>query len=76
VSIVEQIPSLPIQPILEQGSKPWGMFDHIRRYPWVLEVQAYAASNTLPSEGYRRMIAPAEKWLKAGAANSRSAPLT
>jgi hypothetical protein len=39
VSIVEQLPSLPIQPILLEGAKPWGMFDHIsvtrEFYPFV-----------------------------------------
>ncbi|MGE0373623.1 MAG: pentapeptide repeat-containing protein [Gammaproteobacteria bacterium] len=73
VSIVEQLPSLPIQPILEQGSKPWGMFDHIRRYPWVLDVQDYAASKKLSSDLYRRIIAPAEKWLKEESARSHLA---
>jgi hypothetical protein len=73
VSIVEQLPSLPIQPILQQGSKPWGMFDHIRSYPWVLDLQDYAASKNLSSDLYRRIIAPAEKRLKEEATRSRLA---
>jgi uncharacterized protein YjbI with pentapeptide repeats len=40
-SIVEQLPSLPVKPILRYGAKPWAMFDHIRRYPWVLEIHKY-----------------------------------
>jgi hypothetical protein len=38
VSIVEQLPSLPVQPILQQDCEPWAMYDHIQRYPWVLEL--------------------------------------
>jgi hypothetical protein len=36
VSIVQEVPSLPVQPILLQGHEPWGMFDHIKRFPWVM----------------------------------------
>jgi len=42
VSIVEQLPSLPVQPILQQDCEPWAMYDHIKRYPWVLELYRYA----------------------------------
>ncbi len=41
VSIVESLPSLPIQPLLEEGQEPWGMYDHIKKYPWVLEINRY-----------------------------------
>jgi Pentapeptide repeats (8 copies) len=41
VSIVEQLPSLPVQPILRQDCEPWAMYDHIKRYPWVLELYRY-----------------------------------
>lgn len=30
VSIVEQIPSLPIQPILQQRNEPWSIYGHIK----------------------------------------------
>jgi uncharacterized protein YjbI with pentapeptide repeats len=41
VAIVESLPSVPVQPLLELGSEPWGMYDHIRRYPWVLPICFY-----------------------------------
>jgi len=41
VSIVETLPSLPIQPLLENGNEPWGMYDHIKKYPWVLPILNY-----------------------------------
>ncbi len=41
VSIVESLPSLPVQPLLLLGNEPWGMYDHIKRYPWVLPLHQY-----------------------------------
>jgi len=41
VSIVEQIPSLKIYPILCHGRRPWGMYDHIKKYPWVMGINKY-----------------------------------
>jgi uncharacterized protein YjbI with pentapeptide repeats len=41
-SIVPALPSVPVQPILQNGYEPWGMFDHIKRYPWVLEIHQYS----------------------------------
>lgn len=41
VSIVETLPSVPVQPILEFGFEPWGMYDHIKRYSSVLDLYAY-----------------------------------
>jgi hypothetical protein len=35
-SIVPDFPSVPVQPVLQTGHEPWGMYDHIQRYPWVL----------------------------------------
>ena len=64
VSIVEQLPSLPVQPLLKYGSKPWGMYDHIKRYPWVLKIHEYRNLKALQGSLKERVIAPAEeKWL-------------
>jgi len=63
VSIVEQLPSLPVQPLLKHGSKPWGMYDHIKRYPWVLEIHKYRNLKGLLASLRERAIVPAEnKW--------------
>jgi hypothetical protein len=64
VSIVEQLPSVPVQPILQMGAEPWGMYDHIRRYPWVLDLHRYTTSQELLVNLYQHAIAPAEKSLK------------
>lgn len=60
VSIVEQLPSLPIQPILHQGSEPWGMYDHIERYPWVLSIHRYRDLDDLLTSLKDKVIDPAE----------------
>jgi hypothetical protein len=41
VSIVESMPSLAVQPLIQAGFEPWGMYDHIKRYPWVLKLKEY-----------------------------------
>ncbi|GAC1387103.1 MAG: pentapeptide repeat-containing protein [Ktedonobacteraceae bacterium] len=64
VSIVEALPSLPVQPLLRYGSKPWGMYEHIKRYPWVLELHRYKnLTDLLPSLG-KKVIEPAEQKAK------------
>lgn len=67
VSIVQQLPSLPVQPIIAEGYEPWGMYDHIRRYPWVLELRTYDTLEALGSNLDQWVIEPAERQLKGEA---------
>ena len=60
VSIVEQMPSLPVQPILQDGFEPWGMYDHIQRYPWVLTIHRYRDLDDLLVSLKEKVVAPAE----------------
>ena|SRR3989338_5261063 len=39
--IVPNLPSVPVQPIMEGASAVYGMFEHFERYPWVLKVKRY-----------------------------------
>ena len=41
-SIIQQFPSLPIQPLITQGQREYGMFEHFENYPWVLEKIIYS----------------------------------
>src|SRR6266571_2183403 len=59
--IVPALPSLPVQPILRYGSKPWGMYDHIKAYPWVLELHKYKNLIDLLPSLKEKIIEPAEQ---------------
>ena len=61
VSIVESLPSLAIQPLLQRDREPWGMYDHIQRYPWVLPIQRYTDLADLLATLEERVIDPAER---------------
>ncbi len=61
VSIVESLPSLAIQPLLQRDSEPWGMYDHIKRYPWVLPIHRYIDLPDLLATLEERVIGPAER---------------
>jgi len=64
VSIVETMPSLPVQPLLQMGHKPWAMYDHIRKYPWVLKLHEYKDINDLLTSISEKIISPAEASFK------------
>ena len=68
LAVVETTPSVPIQPILRYGSRPWGMYEHIKRYPWVLPIHKYRNKDGLLASLVQKIIAPAEakavEWAK------------
>lgn len=41
-SFVPHFPSIPVQPIIQRTAKPYGMFEHFERYPWVLDKIGYS----------------------------------
>ena len=59
-SIVPNLPSVPVQPLLQKGFEPWGMYDHIKRYPWVLPLVPYENQEALLTAQPLEVIAPAE----------------
>ena len=44
-AIVPNLPSVPIQPLILAGRRPYGMFEHFLRYRSVLGVREYKQTN-------------------------------
>jgi hypothetical protein len=63
--IVPDLPSVPVQPLLLEGSGEYGMFEHFRRYPWVLETYTYPSSERLIADLAEHVIGPAEKYARS-----------
>jgi len=63
-SIVPTLSSVPVQPLLQNGYEPWGMYDHIKRYAWVLPLFEYESEKKLVQDLELKVIAPAEEKAK------------
>lgn len=63
--IVPQLTSVPVQPLLLSTQHEYGMFEHFRRYPWVLEPVLYDDQQKLLAEIGEKVIAPAEQRRKS-----------
>jgi hypothetical protein len=59
--IIPNLPSVPVQPIIHIHDKEYGMFEHFRRYPWVLAVHEYNSIEGLLAVLGERVIQPAEQ---------------
>lgn len=62
--IVPHLPSVPIQPLLQSSSKEYGMFEHFKNYPWVLEPYRYRSLRQVRSALLGKIIKPAESKAK------------
>jgi hypothetical protein len=58
--IVPDLPSVPVQPILQASAGEYGMFEHFKRYPWVLETYPYESPEEVIAALPEKVIAPAE----------------
>jgi hypothetical protein len=63
-AIVPNLPSVPVQPLLLASQQEYGMFEHIRRYSWVLEPFLYEDQDGLLAALTEKVIDPAEKKAK------------
>jgi hypothetical protein len=63
-SIVPDLPSVPVQPILLDSQPEYGMFEHFTRYPWVLPIHRYSDLPHLLMSLKKQVIEPAEKKAK------------
>lgn len=59
--IVPNLPSVPVKPILLKSETEYGMFEHFRKYPWVLEVYLYDDQKELVTSLHEKVISPAEE---------------
>jgi uncharacterized protein YjbI with pentapeptide repeats len=57
--IVPNLPSVPVQPVLLRGSAEYSMFEHLRRFPWVLPTFFYDDHVHLLESLDEHVIAPA-----------------
>lgn len=62
-TIIPNLPSVPIQPIIKNGEEPWGMYDSIKHYPWVLDLAVYEENEDVQSI-VSKSILPAQKRIK------------
>jgi uncharacterized protein YjbI with pentapeptide repeats len=59
--IVPDLPSVPVQPLLQTTDRPYAMFEHWQRYPWVLPICRYDVTESLLASLADRVITPAEQ---------------
>jgi hypothetical protein len=63
--IVPDLPSVPVQPLLLEGSAEYGMFEHFKKYPWLLETYRYPSPERLIADLSERVIGPAENYARS-----------
>src|SRR5262249_14685140 len=58
--IVPDLPSVPVQPVLQASAEEYSMFEHFKRYPWVLEIYRYESLEEVIAALTEKVIVPAE----------------
>ncbi len=61
MTIVPNLPSVPVQPLILSSQHQYGMFEHFTRYSWVLPVYRYTDEKSLLASINEKVIAPAEQ---------------
>ena len=63
-TIVPNLPSVPVQPLILNSQQEYGMFEHFTRFPWVLPLYHYADEVNLLQSLKETVIDPAERKAK------------
>jgi len=63
-TIVPNLPSVPVLPLILDSQHEYGMFEHFTRFPWVLPIYHYADQSSLLRSLEEKVIAPAEQKAK------------
>ncbi|MBV8858491.1 MAG: pentapeptide repeat-containing protein [Acidobacteria bacterium] len=63
-AIVPNLPSVPVQPLLLSSAEEYAMFEHFKRYPWVLKTYRYDSVADAVASVQERIINPAESKAK------------
>jgi hypothetical protein len=71
MALVPNLPSVAVQPLLLASQQEYGMFEHFKRYPWVLETVLYQDQETLLHSLDSTVIIPAEQKAKELVASQR-----
>jgi uncharacterized protein YjbI with pentapeptide repeats len=58
--IVPDLPSVPVQPVLRASVEEYSLFEHFKRFPWVLETYQYESLEEVIAALTEKVIAPAE----------------
>ena len=58
--IVKDLPSVPVQPVIAKGGRVFATFEHLKSYPWVLELYEYESSEELFTALREKLISKAE----------------
>jgi hypothetical protein len=59
--IIETTPSVPVMPIITGRSRPYALYEHFRRCPWVLALYRYRNLESLLATFTEQVILPAER---------------
>jgi uncharacterized protein YjbI with pentapeptide repeats len=58
--IVPALPSVPVQPVIAKGEPVFATFEHLKRYPWMLELYEYENNTALLTALREKLIGQAE----------------